>query len=126
MLSMADQEILNKFVTEKRWPNEWLKLFDGEMELYARRGYHAWDGVMYDTFDIANVVIFDDDQRGQGWFTSVLDFVEPYFNIYVESIQQIRLPPYLKKRGYALSENKFNAFKIYSKEFKWKVDNWRE
>ena len=38
---------------------------------------------------------------GQGRFTEILDAVEPMANIFVENIMNLRLIPYLTRRGYS-------------------------
>lgn len=120
MLSLKDQKTLLSLVGQ--WPqNAWLLLYREHLDLYARCGIHTFNKTTYDTFDIANILIPHLHDRGQGWLTEILDFLEPRFNIYVESIQQPRLIPYLKRRGYKFDKGEFNAIKIVDPDIRWEV-----
>jgi hypothetical protein len=85
--------------------NSWLQI--GPMQVYVRKGQHYFYGPSREvgerivgTFDVANVMV-EESERGKGWFTSFLNFVEAYMdNVYVENVLEPRLRPFLQKRGY--------------------------
>ena len=118
MLSKNDEHTIREFAFGYK-RNAWLNLFDRQFQMYARCGFHIFDRTKYNTFDIANVLILQPEDRGCGWLTEILEYVEPQFNIYVESIQQPRLVPYLKQRGYRFDSDEYNAIKIVNPDMKW-------
>lgn len=66
------------------------------LSLYVRKSKR--DGV--ECIDLAAVKA---DVTGKGAFTAFLNKYEPKYNLYVESILEPRLVPYLERRGYCRS-----------------------
>lgn len=92
------QELV-KFLEEGR--NEWLQV--GKLTVYVRRAYHN----KMKTFDIANVFVNDERQRGKGIFTQFLEDLHPllvkdgrFDAVYVESVQNPRFAIYLETNGF--------------------------
>ena len=86
--------------------NEWLHS-DG-MAVYVRKGYQFLDRELppSNTLDVANINI-KEEHRGKGWFTAWLKYAEEVAKeqgkdaVYVESVENVRLIPFLLKSGYS-------------------------
>jgi len=84
--------------------NEWLT--SKFMKVYVRKGFHIVDGQMRRCFDVASIEVQPKFQR-QGVFTRWLAEVESYVVttdlecIFVESILQRGLVPFLIRNGYS-------------------------
>jgi len=99
----------------------WFKASYGE--IYVRRTMRRYDSAEYNlpTFDIANINI-KEDKRGTHVFTDILEELERllpqhgFKMIYVESIMEPRLVPFLRSRGYVEVKNadvySVNMFKM--------------
>jgi GNAT superfamily N-acetyltransferase len=81
--------------------NEWIS--GDKMSVYVRNARHALGGALVHCFDIANIKV-DEGWQNTGIFTQWLDYVESSVKgvdaIYVESILNPILVPFLEKRGY--------------------------
>lgn len=126
-LSREDAQTLLDFAMLSPMRNAWLNLFDDELAIYVRRGRHMWRGQMFHTFDLANLQIRNPDERGKGRFTAVFNFLEPRFNVFIESIENHGLIDFCQKRGLEfeypeqLGEgyNIPNAMSIQDPDFSW-------
>lgn len=99
---------------------------DENLNIYMRRGYHClYKGAISDVcLDIANV---EATSPGNGAFTRFLEQVEEKVrqseachHVFIESILNVRLAGYLKRRGYASTVNSNtlapNMFKRFANE----------
>lgn len=75
----------------------------GGIRLYVRRGFHLIGDKITCCVDLANLQA---DNPGNGAFTAVLDWLEEHLSthgggvVFVESILESRLHPFLESRGY--------------------------
>lgn len=80
--------------------NKWFRR-DG-VDVYIRRANRYIDGKMVTSFDVANIEV---RKQRKGSFTKFLDYFEQNIGtdiIYVESVLNPVLYPYLERRGYIL------------------------
>lgn len=98
---MTDAEVLQRFLQSHR-RNEWLMMKD--MEIYLRKGLRWLGNEKIDSvITVANINVRA-DKRGTGVFTRFLDTIEDLgMTVWVESIQEKRLIPFLKSRGYIMA-----------------------
>ena len=97
--------------------NAWIYYPKLHMKVYVRKSkrYLNLNKSLSDCFDIASVEVEDEDNCGKGNFTRFLNQIEPWLKslnkfdaIFVESIVNERLIPYLEKRGYQKVAENYN------------------
>lgn len=89
----------------------------GRLRAYVRVTRHKVNGALADTIDVASIEV-DEAHRGKGTFTRWLAKVEAlarehHRTVYVESVLQERLVPFLIARGYHTVSH---ADRCYAKE----------
>ena len=111
-LDAAIKVSLEKFIQSKE-RNTWIS--NRIFKLYVRNANrYLPDGAVYKSLDIASI---DVEKKGQGVFTSILNIAESLCKIhhvdiiYVESILNPRLIPFLEKRGYVYIETNNSMYK---------------
>ena len=87
--------------------NQWIR--ERHMSVYVRKGRRYLEGQTMDCLDIGTVTV-DERHRGKGHFTKFLLRFEQEASrlrrlVYVESILEPRLVPFLIKRGYKFVPN---------------------
>lgn len=97
---MKQQTVLKKRIY--RWynssiRNEWIN--SKTIAVYLRKSFRLIDGNHINAIDIANVTVFFKYQN-QGYFKSLILFLETLGNIYVESVLNDELALALLKNGY--------------------------
>jgi hypothetical protein len=98
------QLFLKRAKKHRRVFAEWIEL-NSLGRMYCRRAVRSFQEGYVTTFDIATVEIYE---KGQGTFTKVIEIVErlnPWDGVYVESIMETRLHKFLEKRGYILVQS---------------------
>ena len=100
---------LYEFITRiKRFPNNAYVDEPGFISLYVRHGRRYINGVEFpNILDIANVEV---EIKGKGTFTRLIERIRseyPGIGIYVESIQNPRLPAKLEQLGFTKVEGIF-------------------
>lgn len=109
---LADSHV-SKFVSPSRVNNAWLLV--GSMDVYCRKANHLIGTRVLRTFDIANVIIQNPDERGAGTFKTFLKSVEDqldsqlYDAIFIENVINKRLDFYLYKNGYIQAPSSLNG-----------------
>lgn len=91
-------EQIQEFLDDKNGRAAWLK--DRRFEMYVRKAVHLnEEGRLTLTLDIANIVC---RRPGRGYFTKLLANLETIAHapIYIESVINEELVPFLIKRGY--------------------------
>lgn len=100
-------DALLKFMASPR-RNAWIAC--GPVEVYIRKANRYIEGRMVKTLDLANIQV-EEKKRSQGYFRAFIANVELLNRsdwgveyIYVESILEPRLIPFLSANGYTLHE----------------------
>ena len=97
---MTIVEALHEFINSPS-RNEWL--ISPELEVYVRKGLHAFDGQIINTFDIANIQDAPADYKGKGHFKQFMLAAEATgLPVYVECIHNPKLTNMLEKNGYTI------------------------
>ena len=100
---IAEESELERVIKSPK-TNEWI--IHGPFTLYIRVGDRFIEGKRLRVIDLANFEITDEDQRGQGHFSKLLNEVNAlgkkygYDGIYVESIINEDLVKILEKKGF--------------------------
>ena len=80
------------------------------IKIYTRKSIRLFNKEKIDCLDIANIEV-PEDFRGQGIFEQTLDRIIlefPETNLFVESILNIKLIPFLTRKGFISDDSKFD------------------
>jgi hypothetical protein len=93
---------LELFLSNTQLRNSWI--FEKHIQVYVRRSSRIYEDRLYNFLDIGSVEVIE-EQRGRGIFTGFLkrfetEAINLQRGIYVESILEPRLIPFLKNMGY--------------------------
>jgi len=117
----ADVQLIEKFVLETSknlgTANAWLQLSVGKV--YLRKAFHQL-GVQRElnkTLDIANICI-DEDKRGKGYFTELLDAIYSIackynMSLYIENVLDKRFQSFFLKKGFMPAYHDLCFYKFF-------------
>ena len=98
---------LETFITNPKQRNVWLK--HGSFSIYIRRATHIIEGQPAKCVDIANIINYKAEARGQGKFWQLITTIKRQAlltdaeYIYIEQVLNKQLAASLTQRGYILT-----------------------
>ncbi len=104
---LKNKAIETFFVNFNKWlasssRNQFINSGDDKILLYVRKAYHAVDGKIFNTLDIARIEI-DDKWQGKGIGKTIIDGIHgmnPFDITFIESILNPNFYTWLKRDGW--------------------------